>query len=72
VSYSGHIEIACLLLKSGADVNTQGEKYGNALQAASFTGHTRMTRLLCEKGATVNAADEDDEKSGGSVADRVL
>ncbi|KAJ7925653.1 ankyrin repeat-containing domain protein [Mycena leptocephala] len=71
-SYSGHIKIARLLLESGADVNTQGRKYSSMLQAASLIGGTRTTHLLCEKGATVNAADEDDEKSGGSVADRVL
>jgi len=44
-----------LLLDKGADVNAKGEKYGSALQAASYCGHEVMMRLLLEKGANVNA-----------------
>ncbi|KAJ5625207.1 hypothetical protein N7510_001516 [Penicillium lagena] len=44
-----------LLLEKGADVNAQGGRYGNALQAASFGGYERIVRLLLEKGAGVNA-----------------
>ena len=45
-----------LLLEKGADVNAQGGKYGNALQAAAFSyeGFRKM-KLLLEKGADVNA-----------------
>jgi hypothetical protein len=35
----------------GAEVNAQGGKYGNALQAASVGGHKAVVRLLLEEGA---------------------
>ena len=44
-----------VLLKKGADVNTQGGEYGNALQAASVRGHDKIVELLLGKGADVNA-----------------
>ncbi|PVH67502.1 ankyrin, partial [Cadophora sp. DSE1049] len=44
-----------LLLENGADVNAQGGRYGNALQAASTEGHETITVLLIEEGANVNA-----------------
>ncbi|KAK7906364.1 hypothetical protein PG985_016370 [Apiospora marii] len=37
------------------NVNTQGGKYGNALQAASVRGSQEVVRLLLEKGADVHA-----------------
>jgi Ankyrin repeats (many copies) len=39
-----------LLLGKDADVNAQGENYGNALQAASYNGHEKVVELLlnCE------------------------
>ena len=43
-----------LLLEKGADVNSHGGEYGNALQAASFRGHEAIVKLLLEKGADVN------------------
>jgi ankyrin repeat protein len=39
-----------LLVAKGADVNTQGGYYGNALQAASERGHKAVVRLLLDKG----------------------
>ena len=38
-----------------ADVNAQGGRYGNALQAASFRGYEEVVKLLVHKGADVNA-----------------
>ncbi len=35
----GHEKIVKILLDKGADVNTQGGEYSNALQAASSGGH---------------------------------
>jgi ankyrin repeat protein len=44
-----------LLLEKGAEVNAQGGKDGNALQAASVWGSESIVRLLLEMGADVNA-----------------
>ncbi|KAJ8131087.1 hypothetical protein O1611_g2540 [Lasiodiplodia mahajangana] len=54
-SYAGIRSSVQLLLDKGADVNTQGGHYGNALQAASFRGHETIVRILLDKGADVNA-----------------
>ncbi|KAF2787420.1 ankyrin, partial [Melanomma pulvis-pyrius CBS 109.77] len=51
----GHYEMAKLLLDKGADINTQGGEYGNALQAASVQGHEQVVKLLLDKGANINA-----------------
>lgn len=37
-------KIVKLLLSTGADVNLQGEDYGNALQAASYRCHDTFVR----------------------------
>ena len=46
VSSLGLIAFAEQLLDDGADVNAQGGRYGNALQAATAEGHEAMVRLL--------------------------
>jgi ankyrin repeat protein len=50
----GHCEVD-LLLDNEADVNAQGGRYGNALQAASVGGHEAVVKVLLNKGADVNA-----------------
>ncbi|KAI8210061.1 putative ankyrin repeat protein [Colletotrichum sp. SAR 10_76] len=42
------------LLDMGADVNAQGGKYGNALQAACHAENSDMIRLLLDRGAEIN------------------
>ncbi|CAI7639148.1 unnamed protein product [Penicillium pancosmium] len=46
-----------LLLNSGADINAQGGKFGNALQAAAcaYNGSTEIVQLLLDCGADINA-----------------
>ncbi|KAJ5982454.1 hypothetical protein N7451_012554 [Penicillium sp. IBT 35674x] len=54
-SLNGYKNIVQLLLENGAEVNAQGGKFGNALQAASSGGHDKIVQLLLENGAEVNA-----------------
>ncbi|KIW97054.1 uncharacterized protein Z519_02446 [Cladophialophora bantiana CBS 173.52] len=44
-----------ILSMSAADVNAQGGRYSNALQAASQGGHEKVVQILLDKGADVNA-----------------
>ncbi|TLD05262.1 uncharacterized protein PgNI_09641 [Pyricularia grisea] len=55
VCFMGLKEVAIHFLHNGADVNAQGARYGNALQAASCQGHADIVILLLENGADVNA-----------------
>jgi hypothetical protein len=48
---SGLTQIVQLMLSKVTDVNGQGGRYGNALQAASFEGHDKIVELLLSKGA---------------------
>ncbi|KAF2124635.1 hypothetical protein P153DRAFT_325872, partial [Dothidotthia symphoricarpi CBS 119687] len=43
-----------VMLSHGADVNAQGGRYGNALQAASAEGHEQVVKMLLNKGTNVN------------------
>jgi hypothetical protein len=54
-SLAGVAELVRLLLDKGADVNSQGGEYGNALQAALAYSHEVVVRLLLDKGVDVNA-----------------
>lgn len=51
----GLTPITHLLLKAGAQVNAQGGKYGNPLQAASWRGDEQMVKTLLDKGAYANS-----------------
>lgn len=44
-----------MLLDKNADVNAQGGRCGNALQAASSRGHDKIVQLLLDKNADINA-----------------
>jgi ankyrin repeat protein len=44
-----------ILLKKGANVNAQGGKYNNTLQAASAEGYEKVVEILLQNGADVNA-----------------
>jgi ankyrin repeat protein len=45
----GHCAIAKLLLDKGADVNTQGGYFGNALHAATCAGNNEVLERLIER-----------------------
>ena len=55
------VEVVQLLLDEGADINAQGGRYGNALQAAMAATYAlrdyyvEVVQLLLDKGADVNA-----------------
>jgi ankyrin repeat protein len=47
--------ITKLLLKEGAEVNTPGGRYGNALHAAAVKGHKQVVETLLKVGADIDA-----------------
>ncbi|KAI9685964.1 MAG: hypothetical protein M1822_003947 [Bathelium mastoideum] len=47
--------VGILLSGQGADVNAQGGRYGNALQAASYQGSQEVVKMLLDAKADVNA-----------------
>ncbi|KAJ5102656.1 Pfs NACHT and ankyrin domain protein [Penicillium argentinense] len=53
--FAGLVTPARDLIDKGADVNAQGGRYGNALQAASEGGHQEIVKLLLAKGADFKA-----------------
>jgi hypothetical protein len=48
-----------MLLDAGAEVNAQGGRYGNTLQAASGGGHEKVVQILLEKGAADGRRDSE-------------
>ncbi|KAI7807247.1 putative protein TANC1 [Triplophysa rosa] len=54
----GHLEMAALLLESGAPVDGQSENGMTSLCYASASGHLPLVTLLCRKGAKVDHADK--------------
>jgi ankyrin repeat protein len=52
VSLHGYYELVQMVLEKGADVNAQGGRHGNALQAASVNRREAVVALLLEKGPT--------------------
>ena len=54
-SIAGLHQCARMLLDKGIDVNVQGGRLGNALQAASYLGHDQIMQMLLDAGADVNA-----------------
>ncbi|KAK4896504.1 hypothetical protein LTR49_028133 [Elasticomyces elasticus] len=47
--------MVAILLKQGANVNAQGEDFGNVLQAALSGGHKKEVAIFFEQGVDVDA-----------------
>jgi ankyrin repeat protein len=51
-AFGGHDNMLLMMLKRGADVNSEG-RYGSALRAASLGGHDTVVRLLLDSRARI-------------------
>ena len=67
-AFNGHLEIAKLLVKSGADVNAVSRNGSSALLVASRGGHIDIVKLLLANRADPNKALE----SGATALDVAL
>jgi ankyrin repeat protein len=54
-AYTTDPEVVERLLEAGADVNAQGGRFGNALQAASYQCYEKIVGQLLKAGANINA-----------------
>ena len=59
LSQDGHVEVARLLLDSGAQVNMPADSFESPLTLAACGGHVELAALLIERGA--NLEDVNDE-----------
>ena len=57
-SYKGNIEIANMLIRRGADVNSKNSWGISPLHIASMDGKIELAKLLIENGADVNIKDD--------------
>lgn len=58
------------LLDAGSNVNEQGGRYGNALQAASYNGHGVIVEQLLDRGADINARGGDLDNALSAASSR--
>jgi ankyrin repeat protein len=54
----GHTDVIRLLLKNGANINQEGDYWGNALFVASRNGQETAVQMLIEAGACINNEDK--------------
>jgi hypothetical protein len=62
-AYNGHVEIARLLLQSGADVNAKDRWDRTPLHFAAIQGHVDILHLLVENGADLEAQSKNGSKA---------
>lgn len=53
LSQDGHVEVARLLLDSGAQVNMPADSFESPLTLAACGGHVELAALLIERGANL-------------------
>jgi len=64
---NGYLDIAKLLVKAGANVNSKGASESTPLMFASAFGHCSLVEYLCNAGADVNC--RANQKQNGIVSD---
>jgi ankyrin repeat protein len=55
----GHVEVAHVLLKHGADTKARDDEEMNPLDRAAYEGHAEVAQALLEHGADANAQDKE-------------
>ena len=58
-SREGFVELARILLKHGADIETRDDSDWSPLERATTEGHAELTQVLLEHGANPNTQDEE-------------
>ena len=55
----GHVEVARLLLDSGAQVNMPADSFESPLTLAACGGHVELAMLLLERGANIEEVNDE-------------
>lgn len=63
LSQDGHVEVARLLLDSGAQVNMPADSFESPLTLAACGGHVELAALLIERGANLEEVCKDTLKT---------
>ncbi len=58
-SMDGHVEVAKLLLDSGAQVNMPADSFESPLTLAACGGHVELAMLLLERGAHIEEVNDE-------------
>ena len=58
-SMDGHVEVARLLLDSGAQVNMPADSFESPLTLAACGGHVDLAMLLLERGANIEEVNDE-------------
>ena len=58
-SMDGHVEVARLLLDSGAQVNMPADSFESPLTLAACGGHVELAMLLLERGANIEEVNDE-------------